>query len=295
MSRRMQAQRTVAPSTLSPAPRAGRAAGAASPATSRDGAPGSGARVCAFMALLVAAAMLLSVVFSFSIAAHFWVAELRSGGVHVLWRFDETSWHFKIHVGVEMHAPRFEVYRPSMEQTGVIGANANGWKTRDWYLRLPLWPACAAFAFAAAMLWSCGGSLGGPRRLVGQFLMLVLAWVGGCGGAALASAALTDFAELFLHRLSVSTELALQVAVPLALGMTAAWCLYDPVGLPRRGLCWGVSWLLHRWMGLPHREFDVGRCGQCGYDLTGNVSGRCPECGAAVAGNEAVGAENAQG
>lgn len=22
-----------------------------------------------------------------------------------------------------------------------------------------------------------------------------------------------------------------------------------------------------------------GRCGSCGYDLTGNVSGRCPECG----------------
>ena len=24
---------------------------------------------------------------------------------------------------------------------------------------------------------------------------------------------------------------------------------------------------------------DPGRCGQCGYDLTGNVSGICPECG----------------
>jgi hypothetical protein len=27
------------------------------------------------------------------------------------------------------------------------------------------------------------------------------------------------------------------------------------------------------------RRFAPGRCGTCGYDLTGNVSGRCSECG----------------
>lgn len=27
------------------------------------------------------------------------------------------------------------------------------------------------------------------------------------------------------------------------------------------------------------RPIQPGRCGNCGYDLTGNVSGRCPECG----------------
>jgi hypothetical protein len=26
----------------------------------------------------------------------------------------------------------------------------------------------------------------------------------------------------------------------------------------------------------------AGRCGTCGYDLTGNVSGRCPECGEVI-------------
>jgi predicted RNA-binding Zn-ribbon protein involved in translation (DUF1610 family) len=31
----------------------------------------------------------------------------------------------------------------------------------------------------------------------------------------------------------------------------------------------------------PHRH-GHGYCQQCGYDLTGNVSGRCPECGEAV-------------
>ena len=29
-------------------------------------------------------------------------------------------------------------------------------------------------------------------------------------------------------------------------------------------------------------------CRQCGYDLTGNVSGRCPECGTAIARGEAL-------
>ncbi len=37
-------------------------------------------------------------------------------------------------------------------------------------------------------------------------------------------------------------------------------------------------WLLSA---LPH--FPPGHCRNCGYDLTGNVSGRCPECGSEVA------------
>lgn len=49
---------------------------------------------------------------------------------------------------------------------------------------------------------------------------------------------------------------------------------------------WGVlwAWLLVR---LRNRLLlaEVGRrCLECGYDLTGNVSGRCPECGAAIPG-----------
>jgi protein-S-isoprenylcysteine O-methyltransferase Ste14 len=39
--------------------------------------------------------------------------------------------------------------------------------------------------------------------------------------------------------------------------------------------------LMHQmlnWIGVDGRE-DRGECLQCGYDLTGNVTGVCPECG----------------
>jgi hypothetical protein len=38
------------------------------------------------------------------------------------------------------------------------------------------------------------------------------------------------------------------------------------------------------WRGRWRREWRIrqGRCGRCGYDLTGNTSGVCPECGAKI-------------
>ena len=50
----------------------------------------------------------------------------------------------------------------------------------------------------------------------------------------------------------------------------------------------GSLWLMCLITGLtsPDRRARLvenqGRCGACGYDLMGNVSGACPECGAAV-------------
>jgi hypothetical protein len=38
------------------------------------------------------------------------------------------------------------------------------------------------------------------------------------------------------------------------------------------------------WSSLRRRPPGDGRCGKCGYDLTGNVSGRCSECGQGVGG-----------
>jgi hypothetical protein len=40
----------------------------------------------------------------------------------------------------------------------------------------------------------------------------------------------------------------------------------------------GTAFLWHR-----DRRMPPGHCKECGYDLTGNVSGICPECGTAIA------------
>jgi len=39
----------------------------------------------------------------------------------------------------------------------------------------------------------------------------------------------------------------------------------------------------YRWYTGPS-HFQGGGCRQCGYDLTGNLSGRCPECGTPIHG-----------
>ncbi len=44
----------------------------------------------------------------------------------------------------------------------------------------------------------------------------------------------------------------------------------------------GVTWRLLRLS----RRFPPGRCAECGYDLTGNVSGVCPECGVSLKASE---------
>jgi hypothetical protein len=49
------------------------------------------------------------------------------------------------------------------------------------------------------------------------------------------------------------------------------WMLLVVVAVPTAVLWW-----------RDRRRIPAGHCRQCGYNLTGNVSGRCPECGTAV-------------
>ena len=58
------------------------------------------------------------------------------------------------------------------------------------------------------------------------------------------------------------------------------WTIVVPLWMPFLILAapTGLLWWLDR---PPPR----GHCQQCGYDLTGNVSGRCPECGTEILAN----------
>ncbi len=53
--------------------------------------------------------------------------------------------------------------------------------------------------------------------------------------------------------------------------MVPYWTLFSLVAIPTAFLCW-----------LDHRRIPPGHCQNCGYNLTGNISGICPECGAVI-------------
>jgi hypothetical protein len=50
-----------------------------------------------------------------------------------------------------------------------------------------------------------------------------------------------------------------------------------PLWMPFTLICGLLGLFYYRVRGLPE-----GRCKNCAYDLTGNVSGVCPECGASI-------------
>ncbi len=56
-------------------------------------------------------------------------------------------------------------------------------------------------------------------------------------------------------------------------------CLLTVFGIPI--LLVVIFWTMERIGFLPQRH-AAGACRNCGYNLTGNVSGRCPECGRSI-------------
>lgn len=74
----------------------------------------------------------------------------------------------------------------------------------------------------------------------------------------------------------------LRACLPVILGVTLAWIIFITpfhrvAGMLGSFLALGGALLLCRALFRPWHP--PGYCQNCGYDLTGNVSGRCPECG----------------
>lgn len=109
----------------------------------------------------------------------------------------------------------------------------------------------------SARQWQCAAAATALTCFVNG---LVLGWLGAAAGAAFASLGggpnWTDLLRL--------VAMAAMFTVPAAL----------PIGLVV-GFCRSCG-------AKDHARRVAGACGNCGYNLTGNVSGVCPECGAAI-------------
>ncbi|MBN1512041.1 MAG: hypothetical protein JXB13_08500 [Phycisphaerae bacterium] len=97
-------------------------------------------------------------------------------------------------------------------------------------------------------------------------------WIGG-GGAG------------YIDYLSYKPSVGLSLGRPMESGLDIGWsedifdvrCWYCPAWIPLLLLALPTALLWHR-----DRRPPKGHCRNCGYNLTGNVSGVCPECGEAT-------------
>ena len=114
-----------------------------------------------------------------------------------------------------------------------------------------------------------GGELPGPIAGMWLALLGLLIW------------------KLWLRRAAAEAMLAVAVVCTLCWGLQANYTSWK--GLVSNGMLWWggalliisviLLWRVHIWAG---RESKFPHCLDCGYNLTGNISGTCPECGNAV-------------
>jgi hypothetical protein len=146
-------------------------------------------------------------------------------------------------------------------------------------LEIPLWMPGALFAIPAGLLWCLDRRR--TRAVLERFVdwftprhrlrVTFLRWL---------AAAILHFgfvwlaADLFWQLCDFFFGQPMPSSLDQAFKLTVRPLVY---GTPLFGILWAWLWVRlrnHLW-----RTRRGNRCFECGYDLTGNLSGRCPECG----------------
>lgn len=201
--------------------------------------------ICDQLSIALAAFFFLSAFLMFGAGLRIFTFWFESGEFSVLWKYDEYTWAYNIGVGIDTHEPSLSFGAPSLEETGMVGVA--GWKTRDWRLRLPLWPLLAAAVLSLLVarrwtgaLWSWHEQLLLLRRFVGMTLGILVC---------LTIATAVSFAAQNIPESYLWLDIILRVLVPLALGALPATYLYRRIAPPHRrfrpGLC-------QQWRIQPH-------------------------------------------
>lgn len=222
--------------------------------------PTFAAAILTYAGLFIIAISSLSIVATLGVGLRQSVVGIQGGELQTVSCYLGSHWTGPVFIRYELHPPIIHVRPPAYEQASLV---ALGYvKSSDWMLRIPLWPICALIVlrFMVFVLWMPTGRRElAFRRLIRQFIGV---------GAALAIAVtvavgLSALAQLIPDNDS-PRDVLLRVVIPLIVS-----------AVPASLALW--------WICRDRRPVDARICPECGYNLTGNVTGRCPECGTAIA------------
>jgi len=218
---------------------------------------------CDVLALLTLAVVLLSIHWPFGLALRRALVELNGGQMAILWQDTPVD---DVWGGIEFceleFAPQFSWRLPPWEYAGPFSAVRTC--AYFWVLNIPLWLPLGATLVPAILLRVLVRRVDARGRGLRGLLWRVLGLSGGIVGGLLVAFAVGVVAAKFSET-QPWRDILTRVIVPLVAGTVAG------VWAARRILA------MCPWVG------DAGHCANCGYDLTGNVSGLCPECGTATA------------